>query len=245
MWTVSDPAYASVNGDDLLPDLALGRLPAQSFEQAEILVEKVLAWERGGFDLSGRAVLIADNPDAGGDFENEANRTAEILSGREVERVFLRQTGGATRTVLAAAFDGGSSLMSYFGHGSTAIWASENVFNVRDVANLAAQGQQPFLLTMNCLNGYFHLPAGNNSLSEELLKAEGKGVVGALSPSSLSVNWAAGLYHQALVSELASGGHERLGDAVLAAQVAYAELGARAELLAVYQLLADPALRLK
>ena len=41
MWTVSDPAYAAVNGEDLLPDLALGRLPAQSLEQARALVQKV------------------------------------------------------------------------------------------------------------------------------------------------------------------------------------------------------------
>ncbi|MCG6926034.1 MAG: DUF2341 domain-containing protein [Acidobacteria bacterium] len=245
MWTVSDPAYASVNGDDLLPDLALGRLPAQTLEQAETLVQKVLAWELGGFDLSGRAVLVADNADAAGDFEGEARHTAGLLPGREVEQILVSRLGRGARLAIGAAFDRGASLMSYFGHGSTAIWASENVFNVRDVPGLAAQDQQPFLFTMNCLNGYFHLPAGNNSLSEELLKAEGKGVVGAFSPSSLSVHWAAALYHRALVEELASGRHQRLGDAVLAAQEAYVGLGARAELLAVYQLLADPALKLK
>ncbi len=247
LWTVSDPAYASVNGDDLLPDLALGRLPAQSLEQAKVLVHKVLAWEQAGFDLGGRAVLVADNPDAGGDFDRDANRAAEILraAGHEVERIYLSQLGDATRPAIAAAFDSGSSLMSYLGHGSVAIWASENLLNTRDVPNLAPQEQQPFLLTVNCLNGYFHLPAGNNALGEELLKAEGKGVVGAFSPSSMSLNWAATLYHDAIVEELVSGRHERLGDAVLAAQVTYAETGARPELLAIYQLLADPALRLK
>ncbi|MCG6927419.1 MAG: C25 family cysteine peptidase [Acidobacteria bacterium] len=247
LWTVSDPAYASVNGDDLLPDLALGRLPAQSLEQAETLVHKVLAWENGGFDLGGRAVLIADNPDAEGDFDSDADHAAEILlaAGHEVDRIYLSQLGDGTRPAIAAAFDAGSSLMSYFGHGSVVIWASENLLNTQDVANLAPQEQQPFLLTVNCLNGYFHLPAGNNALAEELLKAEGKGVVGAFSPSSMSQNWAATLYHHAVIEELASGRHERLGDAILAAQVAYAETGARPELLAVYQLLADPALRLE
>ena len=39
--TVSDPAYASVNGEDLLPDLAIGRLPAGSADEARRLVEKV------------------------------------------------------------------------------------------------------------------------------------------------------------------------------------------------------------
>ncbi len=28
LWTPSDPSYAAVNGADLLPDLAIGRLPA-------------------------------------------------------------------------------------------------------------------------------------------------------------------------------------------------------------------------
>ena len=38
IWTASDPALAAVNGDDLLPDLAIGRLPATTLEQAETMV---------------------------------------------------------------------------------------------------------------------------------------------------------------------------------------------------------------
>ncbi len=33
LWTASDPGYASVNGEDGLPDLAVGRLPASNLEQ--------------------------------------------------------------------------------------------------------------------------------------------------------------------------------------------------------------------
>jgi hypothetical protein len=40
-------------------------------------------------------------------------------------------------------------------------------------------------------------------------------------------------------------GHERLGDAVLASQSAYAASGAFPELLTIYHLLGDPALRLR
>ena len=46
--TASDPALAAVNGEDLLPDLAIGRLPAQTAEQAQALIEKVLTWEDTG-----------------------------------------------------------------------------------------------------------------------------------------------------------------------------------------------------
>ena len=109
MWTVSDPAYASVNGDDLLPDLALGRLPAQSLEQAQALVGKLLAWENAGFDLSGRAV-VADNADHGGDFEGDSERLAQtFLAGRDPQRIYLSQLGGTTRATIYDAFDTGSS----------------------------------------------------------------------------------------------------------------------------------------
>jgi hypothetical protein len=50
---------------------------------------------------------------------------------------------------------------------------------------------------MNCLNGIFHFPYFN-SLSEELLKAEGKGVIAAFSPSGLNLHNAAEIFHKAL-----------------------------------------------
>ena len=40
-------------------------------------------------------------------------------------------------------------------------------------------------------------------------------------------------------------GHERLGDAILAGQGAYAQTGAFPELLIIYHLLGDPALKLR
>ena len=52
-------------------------------------------------------------------------------------------------------------------------------------------------------------------------------------------------FHQALLRELVDGNHERLGDAVLAAQEAYAETGAFPELLSIYNLFGDPALTLE
>jgi Peptidase family C25 len=83
------------------------------------------------------------------------------------------------------------------------------------------------------------------SLAEELLKADGKGVIAALSPSGLSVDAAAHVYHKALLQHIVSGQHERLGDALLAAQRDYADSGAFPELLSIYHLFGDPALRIR
>jgi len=246
LWTASDPAYAAVNGEDLLPDVALGRLPAESPEEAQALVEKIVAFESSGLTLSrGHAVFVADNPDLAGDFEQSAREVAPLLApDHSVEMIFLRELGDATRPAIAAAFDGGAALVSYLGHGGIAVWASENVFNNQDVATLAPQPQQPLLLTMDCLNGYFHFPF-LNSLAEELLKAPGKGSIASFAPSGLSLHGPADLFHKALIQEIASGRHQRLGDAVLAAQADFAETGSFPELLSIYNLLGDPALRIR
>jgi hypothetical protein len=187
-------------------------------------------------------VLVADNADAGGPFEANADEIASLLPGHEVERVYLRD-GGDPRGRIRAALDHGASLVSYVGHGSIAAWASENVWNNLDVASLAPQPRQPLLLTLNCLNGFFHFPP-LDSLAEAMVKGDERGAVAAISPSGLSLDAPAHLLHKSLVAELASGRHWRLGDAVLAAQASYLETGAFPELLRIYHLFGDPAMRI-
>jgi hypothetical protein len=245
LWTASDPALAAVNGEDLLPDLSIGRLPATTVEQAEALVEKLLAWEDSGQGLGGNAVLVADTPDVAGDFETNVEDVRQsFLSDRTTTTLKVRELGAGTRPAILGSFDDGVSLMSYVGHGGTAVWSSANVLNSWDTPSLLAQSRQPLLLTLNCLNGYFVAP-NFDSLGESLVKAEGRGAIAALSPSGLSLDGPAHQYHRALMAEITSGRHARLGDALLAAQATYAETGLMPQLLTVYQLLGDPAMRIQ
>ncbi len=48
LWTASDPWFGAINGEDILPDVAVGRLPASSVEEVRSLVEKILAYESRG-----------------------------------------------------------------------------------------------------------------------------------------------------------------------------------------------------
>jgi hypothetical protein len=245
LWTVSDPLLAAVNGEDSLPDLAIGRLPAATPEEASRLVAKLLAWEESAQGLGGPATLVADNPDLGGDFEaNVADIAASVLADRSPEQLRLRELGETTRPRIQDALDSGLSFLSYVGHGGAAVWASENVWNSWDAASLRAQSRQPLLLTMNCLNGYFVAPAFD-SLAESLVKAEGRGAIAAVSPSGLSLDGPAHEFHRALMAEITSGRHARFGDAFLAAQAAYGRTGLMPELLAIYHLFGDPAMALR
>jgi hypothetical protein len=244
LWTASDPSLAAVNGDDSIPDLAIGRLSAGSLAEAEASIAKILAFEESGQTLDGRAVMVADNPDRAGDFEANANDIASLLGGRSVEHIYLAQRGAQTRGAVLAAFDAGASLVSYVGHGSQALWASEGILRSIDVALLEPQARQPLMLTMTCSNGYFVSPFLNGIAERFVLERE-KGAIAAFSPSGLSLDDAAHIYHRALVQQLAGARHERLGDLVLAAQQEYAASGAFPELLSIFHLFADPALRIR
>jgi hypothetical protein len=242
LWTASDPQLAAVNGEDVLPDLAIGRLPAATVQQAETLVAKLLAWEDSGQGLNGAAALVADNPDIAGEFEADVRDIAQsYLSGRNAQLLLLSELGPQLRPRIRDALNSGLSFLNYVGHGGAAVWASENVWNSWDAPSLQTQSEQPMLVTMNCLNGYFVAPAFD-SLSESLLKAEGRGAIASFSPSGLSLDGPAHQYHRALMAALTSGQHQRLGDAILAAQETYAESGAMPELISVYHLFGDPAL---
>jgi hypothetical protein len=244
LWTASDPSFALVNGDDQLPDLAIGRLPAATVDEARTMIDKIVAFEAEGPGFRGPALFVADNADLAGNFEQDADDAASLFGESAVEKVYLRDFGGASRPAIQQALDRGPSFVSYVGHGGTAVWASENIWNNLDVNTLAYGTRPHLLLTMNCLNGFFHFPS-LNSLAEQFLKADGKGAVAAFSPSGLSVNEPAHLLHKMLLAEVLSGRHARLGDAVLAAQASYTDSGAFPELLNIYNLLGDPALRLR
>jgi hypothetical protein len=245
LWTVSDPTLGAIRGEDLLPDVAIGRLPAKSPEELRVMISKILAYETGGADLGHLLVLANDNADRAGAFSRDADEIAAgVLAGRPVRRLSLDELGESMRGEILRAFDEGASLVSYIGHGGIHLWADENVLNTGDVDSLSFQPQQPLVLTMNCLNGYFHFPYFD-SLAEALLKADGKGAVAAFSPSGLSLNEPAHRFHQALLDAIFNQAHPRLGDAVLAAQENYADSGAFPELLSIYHLLGDPGLVLR
>jgi hypothetical protein len=247
LWTVTDPLVAAVNGDDAVPDLAIGRLPATTVAQAETILAKLLAWEDSGQGLDGAAALVADNPDAAGDFEAKAQDIERsFLQGRATTEIFLGQIGNrdTARAQILDAFNQGLSLVSYVGHGGAAVWAGENMLNSQDTESMQVQSRQPVVLTMNCLNGYFITPY-YESLAEAFLKAEGRGTIAAFSPSGLSLDGPAHLFHRAVMQEVTSGQHQRLGDALLAAQKDYATTGAMPELLSVYHLFGDPALKVR
>ena len=96
LWTVSDPALAAVNGDDALPDLAIGRLPATTRRAGADARREADRLGGLGPGPRGPAALVADNPDLAGDFEADVRDIAQsYLRGPQPELLLLRELGAA------------------------------------------------------------------------------------------------------------------------------------------------------
>ncbi len=238
----SDAGLGDVEGDDGVPEIIVGRIPAVS--EAEVLnyLDKMAAYEANAG--SGRVLLAADNADEGGAFEREAEEVAGLLDGYEIERVYL-EPGGTTeaRAAVRASIEEGVWLVNYVGHGGLDRFAAEGLLTTADVGSLGPQGHLPIVASMTCSVGRFELP-NYSSLSEALVTSVDRGAIAVWAPSGLSISADANQLNRAFVEALRT--HSTLGEAMREAMQTY-EGGdvAFPHMLKIYNLLGDPALKVE
>ncbi len=242
--TPDDNWYVCVEGDDVLPEMCIGRLPASDLDMAGRMVARLLAHEQSTAAVPARALFIADDEPV---FES-LNETllAMLPNGMVPGRVYLSQYGvvdDATEDIVRG-FNIGEIIVHYNGHGSVTGWAGEYMFRSADVASLSNEDALTFVLTMTCLNGYFSHPF-YYCLAEELATAELGGGFGCFSPSGLSYTWEQDLLAPEIFSLIFDEGEDRLGVIVTEAKVAAHALGATDVMVSMFTLLGDPASRLK
>jgi hypothetical protein len=242
--TASDNWFVSLDEEDDRPDMAVGRIPAQTAEQVATAVAKTLAYEQdpNAAQWADRALFVAD------DKQNSFQQISDDLAANflptdyQVEKIYLGQTDDPSAAVIEQ-LNQGVGVMTYVGHGSMNVWAQEKILRTEDASALRNKAL-PFMMTMTCLVGYFHHPQAT-SMGEELLFNPNGGVVAALVPTSESL--------ASDQSELASSIYTHLfGDAptvgeaiMLGKQDLSAERDLMQDLIETFILLGDPALRLQ
>jgi hypothetical protein len=165
--TASDDWFGD-RDDDGLAEIVVGRLPAQSVQEAGLMARKIILYEQSGADA---VLLFADDNDSF-NFEEAVERLRSLVpSGAGVEEILRGQTDPQTaRARLIEAINRGQSVVNYTGHGSVTTWRG-SVLTSADARSLTNQ-QMPMFVIMTCLNGYFHDPAAEG-LAEALMKSQG------------------------------------------------------------------------
>jgi hypothetical protein len=131
----------------------------------------------------------------------------------------------ATRQELLERFNAGPALVNYLGHGSVEVWRG-GLLTSADGGALANGLQLPVVVSMTCLNGFFHDPY-TVSLAEALLKAEAGGAVTVWASSGLTSPSEQVAMNQTLVRLIFGEPKLTLGEATLGAKAAVENLDIR------------------
>ena len=249
--TAADNRYVCLSGSDTIPDMHLGRLPANTAAQAQVMVDKIVNYEQmpPPGDWRMRTLFVADNADSAGNFAalSEALINGYYPPPYQAERVYLGVTHSLTaaRQAIIDGINAGRLLVNYIGHGGPGLWASEALLNNAALSSLVNGPYFPVALPMTCYEGYYISPQSNSSffaLSEQFLRAQGKGWVASWSPAGLGVATGHHFLNEGFLTSLFRDDDPRLGPATLAGKLRLYASGGNLELLDTYLLLGDPAL---
>ena len=250
----SDNQYADFN-DDGVPDIAIGRIPALVPADVANYVAKLAAYESKGRGPIAQALLVADNPDPdAGDFTVDSLAVAQALKADKVATTALDRaalpSGGAVRAQIISALNSsvGVGLFNYVGHGAfnqLGYDVGDPLFSNDDVSLLTNGARLPIFTAFTCEVGDGTYP-GTNSLTEMLLWRQGGGAVAAFVPNALSEDHRAHGLNLSLMNALAGPKPSAtLGEAAVAALREFANKGGERYILDIYQVVGDPALRLR
>ncbi len=186
--TMSDTWFGAVAGSDLVPDVAVGRLPVRTEAEAASVAAKLVAHELAAPTPAGgqatNVVLVASDSTA---FESVLEASAAMLPGHFTVDTEYRRLGASASSIVGA-LDDGAVLASFLGHGNVPFWADNPggpFFQVQDVGALDNAGRLPFISALNCLNGLVAHPNYVDSLSEAFVNRSPDGALAMWAPSAL------------------------------------------------------------
>ena len=218
--------------DELL-DIGVGRLPVRVQNATPIAaqtVDKLIAYDQPATygKWRNRLTFVADD----GDYNLHTLYSAEPLANGivnsepayNVHKVYLdlypqESTPSGQRSpecaqAIDAAFEQGSLLINYSGHGGVSGWADEQILTKASITNLTNTQRLAFLLTATCDFSTYDDPEFT-SAGEEILTDITSGAVGLLTTTRLvysNNNQALAEQFYASVFEPVNGALPRLGD---------------------------------
>ena len=174
----SENRYADLDGDGA-PDVAIGRLPVETVEQAEALVAKIASQAEALAASAGRHLFVNDDS-AEGDapFRDQAAAVQAALPETSFVLPFADASAGVetAREALRQGWEAGASVTHYFGHGGTTVWADEQLLSVDTVEAVAGRGRPTVLLAWACLSQLYQYLWGPSINEALLLLPEGGAV---------------------------------------------------------------------
>jgi len=182
----SDYYYSCLVGNDPLPELLVGRIPANTPAEVATVVSKIVLRETAppAGPWRTRVLHVADKA---GNFATNLNALAatHVPGGFSVATTYYDNysTSSAMKAATIASLSAGNAICTYLGHG--AITNMGSFFNTADVASVANTDTTHVQMILNCTAGYYASPATQHCLAEEFVLRSHAGSVATFSSVTL------------------------------------------------------------
>lgn len=241
----SDTYLACVDGDDDLPDLAIGRFPVLSPEEVEAIVAKTIAYvERPEVGPWRRNMLFIANEDSG--FQRRTESTADEFQAKGFApfKVYPPDKLSVTdehSLGIVNALDTGVNIVHFLGHGGRYIWRTgppdlklnRDLFTLDHLDTLQPTRRLPVVISLTCYSAPFDHPTAD-SIGEKFLRVADRGAIAVVAASWR--NSPSPTMGKLLIEELMTPG-ATIGEAVTRAKREIKQ----PVLVQTYNLLGDPA----
>ncbi|QQR92082.1 MAG: hypothetical protein IPJ88_17905 [Myxococcales bacterium] len=212
----SDLWFADLSGDDGMPELSVGRLPARSSNEAIQMVERVLAYEKSPIAWLNDALLLAGSARQA-DFLAQSQSVIDVLSPNFfAELIDANEAPAETVTeTLVSELNAGAFWFNYLGHGSMSHLDDQQLLRLDNVDDLTNVDALPIVTAMSCTVGRFEIPQ-LESLAESLVRQRDGGAIAVWSPSGLNLSEPGAKLAQDLGDILLNHSYQgrRLGDVI-------------------------------
>ena len=157
----SDNWYVQLAGNDVLPDMMIGRLSAETVTHATNIVDNIITYDTLPAPTTYNAIYVADDRDTV--FESISEGLIRQLPTvyTNTRHYASNYTTGLTQAI-TESLHSGAALVNYSGHGNYYRWGSYpggRIFTEAHVDTIANSNSFPFWTVANCLNGFFSTPS--------------------------------------------------------------------------------------
>jgi len=251
----ADNRYVSVDGDDSLPDMLIGRLPVQTPEEAQAVVSKTVAYEAdpGLGQWNRNVVMTAGHADGAGDFPDLAESlvrqwvpssyrvTRYYCYDRDAERDECSEVRAEEiQTGLRRSWNQGAFLIGFFGHAFWHQWSVPPYVHVDQLPLLTNGPRAPVVLGMTCFTSAFHRL--EPTLDESMVTLAHGGAVATWGSTGLGLSVDHELLADGFFEAVFADGVRTVGEAEFAGKLRLAEKNPYWELVETFVVLGDPAL---
>ena len=170
-----------------------------------------------------RALLLADDPDGGGNFPEDSDDLSHWLDQplRLRKYIFQRLRSKRLNRGFWIASIAGTVFLNYIGHGGPDRLASEGLLTKGSLSSMNNLRGLHVLTAMTCLVGQFAIP-GYDSLSESLVLKKDGGSAALWAPTGYSFNTMAKILGEEFFKAAFDRPGKAIGDAILEAFEEYA-----------------------